>query len=184
VKVPDWRSIADSGTWIGDRSAPVVITEFSDFQCPFCRRLADSLAVLRTRYPTQVAISYRYFPIERIHPYARAAALSAACAGAQGRFESMHDALYAGRDSLGKWTWKQYARQAKVPDGPAFERCMRDSSYIGRVSADFAAGVRFKVAGTPTVLVNDVRLPGTPTLAVLDSLVRDQLRSAGPAKRD
>jgi protein-disulfide isomerase len=80
----------------GNPRAAVVIAEFSDFQCPFCKRWVDqSLATIRERVGDDVALAFLHFPIVQIHPNAGNAGAAAICAGEQGRFWEMHDLLFA-----------------------------------------------------------------------------------------
>lgn len=83
----------------GSRGAKVVIAEFSDFQCPFCRQWVERyLPTLRQRLGDEVALAYLHFPIQQIHPNAPYAALAAVCADEQGKFWPMHDLLFARQD--------------------------------------------------------------------------------------
>jgi len=80
----------------GDANAPVMVAEYSDFQCPFCKRWVESsLPKLRAREKDGVALAFLHFPIVQIHPNAGYASLAAACAGRQGKFWPMHDLLFA-----------------------------------------------------------------------------------------
>ena len=173
-RVTEWRSVADGGRIMGPANSAVVITEFSDFQCPYCRRLAPTLKQLRSKYVGQVAVSYRHFPLPR-HEHAVAAALASECASEQGRFEEYHDALFQQADSIGKKAWAEFASSAGVANRRAFEQCMSDSTHLSRVNADLAAGQELRVTGTPTVLVNEWRLRGTPALGVLDSIIQAEI---------
>ena len=178
-EVSDWRRYASAGHRIGSRSATVVITEFSDFQCPFCRRLHLVLNVIRARHPEDVAIVYRHFPLPHAHHYARAAALAAECAAAQGRFESYHDALYQHQRALGRLPWTQYALLAGVRDTLSFDRCVRDSIYARVLQADVDAARELNVTRTPTVLVNGWRMHEALTPTTLERLIDSELaRSA------
>ncbi|MBA4180898.1 MAG: hypothetical protein C0506_09955 [Anaerolinea sp.] len=80
----------------GNPSAKVMIAEFSDFQCPFCKRWTeDNIKRLRARLGNEVAIAFLHFPISQIHPNAGNASIAAICAGEQGKFWQMHDLLFA-----------------------------------------------------------------------------------------
>jgi protein-disulfide isomerase len=73
-----------------------MIAEFSDFQCPFCKRWTESsLGAVRKRLGDDVAIAFLHFPITQIHPNAGNASVVAICAGQQGKFWEMHDLLFA-----------------------------------------------------------------------------------------
>ena len=80
----------------GNANAKVMIAEFSDFQCPFCKQWTDqSMQQLRARLGDDVAFAFLHFPIVQIHPNAGNASLVAICAGQQGKFWEMHDLLFA-----------------------------------------------------------------------------------------
>jgi protein-disulfide isomerase len=80
----------------GDRKAKVIIAEFSDFQCPFCKRWVDQvLGRLKPKFGKDVALAFLHFPITQIHPNAGNAAVVAYCADRQGKFWPMHDLLFA-----------------------------------------------------------------------------------------
>jgi protein-disulfide isomerase len=177
-KFRDWRVLADGGTKIGPGDAPVVITEFADFQCPYCRRFASTFRDLAVKYPGQIVLSYRHFPLERIHPHARSAAYAAECAAREGRFEHMHDLLLSEQDSIGLIAWQEIAQRAGVENRGAFSECMTEASIIERVEADISLGRSAEIRGTPTVFVNEWRLVGAPSMALLDSLVGELLRKS------
>ena len=170
----NWRDLA-VGQRIGPAQAAVTIVEFSDFQCPFCRTLAHSLSELRKRYPDRVAIVFRHYPLEKVHPFARGAALAAECAGQQGAFAPYHDLLFALQDSLGHISWDTYARRAGVKNITQFADCVKNARLAERVDGDVRVGEAIGVQGTPTILINDRRLSGAPSPGLLDSLVRMQL---------
>lgn len=172
--VPEWRAFAAGGHRMGPADAPVTIVEFSDFQCPFCRVLADRLRTIRERYPEQVAMVYRHYPLQ-IHPFALPAVRASECAAAQGRFAAFHDALFARQDSLGIVPWTRFATAAEVPDTAAFRRCADESGAIPALARDTLAGSRLNVTGTPTLLINNVRFGGVPPLDTLDAYVKAAL---------
>jgi protein-disulfide isomerase len=172
LHVGNWRAYASEGRVLGPPDAPVTIVEFSDFQCPYCKVLYRSLKAVRVRYPGKVRVVYREYPLEGLHAHAFEAAVAAECAGTQGRFEALHDLLFEKQDSIGLLSWATLAHRSRIPDARAFSRCLTDSAATWRVRADIAAGRRLGVRGTPTVLLNDLLLPGTPTELQLDSLTR------------
>ena len=172
--VPDWSSYARDGQRMGPASARVTITEFSDYQCPFCKKFNTVLHQVRAAHPNDVAVVYRHFPL-RQHEYARTAALASECAAAQGRFEAFTDTLYAAQGSIGERRWTAFASAAGIRDTIAFSTCVRDSTYDQRIRRDEAEGKRLKAHGTPTVLVNGWRVNGPLTLDVIEKLVSQEL---------
>ena len=96
---PDLRGAAIKGS----PDAPVVILEYSDFQCPFCQRwFTDVLPELEGRIGGELALAFAHFPLSQIHPNAEAAHAAAECAGEQGKFWEMHDLLFERQ-----WEWER-----------------------------------------------------------------------------
>lgn len=178
--VREWPRIAEGGTAIGAAGAPVVLVTFSDFQCPFCARLAESVATLRREQPDRLRMVYRHFPLRSIHPHAWAAALASECAAEQGRFEQYHDELFARQDEIGARRWMDLAVSAGVPDTVAFSSCMARELPAARIRADVALGDALGVTGTPTVFLNGSRVRAGVSPERLARLVAEAARSPGP----
>jgi protein-disulfide isomerase len=149
------------GRVLGPAGARVKIVEFSDFQCPFCARVQADLARVREAYPDDVAIVYRHFPLDALHPHARSAGLAAECAGDQERFEAYHDALYADQRAIGARSWRAFAEAAGVPDLPRFESCVAEGRFLERVEEDVRVGRSAGVSATPTFVVGGRMFSGT-----------------------
>jgi protein-disulfide isomerase len=169
--VANWDQLVSAGQWLGRSDAPVRIVEFSDFQCPFCARTHPALEAVRRRHPDRVAVLYRHFPLDAIHPHARPAAVASECAGEQGRFGEFATLLFAQQDSLGAKPWSRFAAQAGVPDAAAFERCVRESRTLPNVDRDAKLGAATRIEVTPTLVINGTLRPGAITEAELDSLL-------------
>jgi protein-disulfide isomerase len=169
--VDNWDQLTGAGQRMGSAAAPVQIVEFSDFECPYCATFAETLRKVRAKYPDRVAVLYRHYPIQEIHPHARTAALAAECAGQQGRFEHYHDRLFAQQDSIGSKAWERFAREAGVGDVEAFTRCVQDERLLANVDRDTkladAAGVRL----TPTIVIDGTLIPGALSEAELEKWI-------------
>jgi protein-disulfide isomerase len=175
--VSGWRSIAAGGSNVsGPMNAPVVLTVFTDFQCPYCKRSARSVDSVLRAYPVDVRLVVRHLPISRIHPGAVGAAKAAICAGRQGRLLEMHDALYLNSDSLASGRWADLAREAGVTDSLAFTNCLSSGPTDAQLRSDSVAAQSVGARGTPTILVNETLIPFAPTRQILDSLIRDKLQ--------
>jgi protein-disulfide isomerase len=172
--VKDWERYKEHGNRVGSSSAPVTIVEFSDFECPFCRRLHETLREIRAEYP-QIATVYRHYPLERIHQNARKAALASECAASLGRFTEFADALFERQDSIGVISWAKFGQAAGISDTLAFNNCIRDSVHVDRIRVDQEAGKALKVTGTPTVLVNQWRIRGGAKESII-KLIEDALK--------
>ncbi|NOT07105.1 MAG: thioredoxin domain-containing protein [Gemmatimonadales bacterium] len=171
-KISDWKPLFEGGSVMGPIGAPIRILVFSDFQCPFCAEANTSLARLRAAFPGQVAVIHRHFPLESIHPYARAAARAAECAGAQGRFEVYQDALFAAQASLPSQPWDSLARVSAVPDSAAFARCHAASLFDERITRDLKLGRAIGVNGTPTFIFDGKMVAGAPAVQLIEKWVR------------
>lgn len=172
-RVDDWAALTSAGQWLGKRDAPVRIVEFSDFQCPFCAKTHPVLEAVRRRHPDRVAVLYRHFPLDDIHPHARQAAVAAECAAAQGRFGEYTTALFAQQDSLGAKPWTRFAAEVGVRDPAAFNRCLSTPAPMANVDRDARAGRDTKVEVTPTLVINGTLRPGAVTEAELERLIAE-----------
>ena len=169
----NWKLYSTRGIRVGAPNARVTVVEFSDFQCPFCRRAADDLRELRRTFPNDVELVYRHFPL---HKHSVDAAIAAECASHTGNFEALHDALFEQPDSIGVKSWIAFARDAGIRDIVGFERCRADPAVRKSVAEDSAAAIRFGVTGTPTILLNDRRFEANPGLARMRSVVEGLIR--------
>lgn len=172
-RVSNWAALTSAGQWLGNPNAPVRIVEFSDFQCPFCAKTHPVVEAVRRRHPGRVAVLYRHFPLDALHPYARQAAQASECAAAQGRFGEYSTALFAQQDSIGIKPWARFAAEAGVRDAAAFDRCVKDERVAARVERDARAGRETNVQVTPTLVINGTLRPGALTEAELERLVAE-----------
>jgi protein-disulfide isomerase len=166
-----------TGPQRGPADARVTIVEFSDFQCPFCGRLAPILKQLQQAYPTDVRLVFRNFPLRAIHPNAGRAAQAGVCAGAQGKFWEMHDAMYADQNALGQAALEDKARRVGL-DPRAFSDCLQSTRTAEAIAADEQAAERLGLSGTPGSFVNGRFVNGALPLSDWRKLVDDELLRA------
>ena len=179
LKNDDWAHLAASGRRLGPEGAKVTIVEFSDFQCPFCARLElTAITALRAKYPRDVAVVFRHWPLP-IHQYSEAAAVAAECAGAQGHFEEFANALFREQATIGTRPFPSFAKQAGITDSSAFEACRNNPATQRLVDGDAADARALGAHGTPTVIVNGWWFQRGMDPAKLDSVVRAHLQAAG-----
>jgi protein-disulfide isomerase len=143
----------------GAASAPVEITEYADYQCPYCQSLATlQMPTIETRLIQTGRLRWRYrdFPLQQ-HTYSRLAAHSAACADEQGKYWEQHRRIYQGQaewaeSSNGGSFFRQYAKDNGLDMG-RYDDCMKTAKYAGRIQASLNEGTKLGVNSTPTLLV-------------------------------
>jgi len=162
----------------GDPKAPVTIVEFSDFQCPYCKKSESTLHELLAKYNGRVKLAYLDFPLREIHPQAQSAAEAARCAGEQGKFWEYHDALYADQSKLDSAELLAQARTLHL-DVKSFQLCLDSGKFKSKIDADLAQGSKVGVAGTPGFFVNGVFLSGARPEADFEKIIDSQLAMLG-----
>jgi protein-disulfide isomerase len=136
----------------GSPTARAIMIEFSDFECPFCGRFArETLPELRTAYvgTGKLRIVFRHLPLP-MHQFALGASVGASCAGEQGRFWEMHDALFRSQADLSPESISGRASGLGL-DPIVFNRCVRDGAQR-RVAVDVAEAKSLGISGTPAFL--------------------------------
>lgn len=161
----------------GPANAPLTIIEFSDFECPYSRAMAQLLDRLEQAYQGRVRRVFRHFPLP-IHENAIRAAEAVTCAREQGRFWEMHDNVFQAQTRLDAATLRQLA----VASGLEMERyaaCVASSTISDWWKEDRADGEAYGVSGTPTLFVNGRVLAGSQPYRRLIEVVEDELARAG-----
>lgn len=146
------------GYFLGSDSAPVEVTEYADYQCPYC---ADFDIVtfpdIKSRLIETGLVRYRYrdFPLS-MHTYSRLSAHAAACADDQHKFWPMHALIYEGQPDWDQGgAEKQFQKYAGIVglDVNAYNECMSSARHAGRIEASYQEGVALGVNSTPTFLI-------------------------------
>jgi protein-disulfide isomerase len=137
---------------LGNPEAPLTLIEFSDYQCPYCRRFFEAtLPALQAEYIDTGKLRYvfRDFPLDRIHPQARKVAEAAHCAGEQGKYWEMHDLLFQHQKALQLEQLQAYGRSLGL-DSSTFTACLEEAKYASEVQKDIEDGTAAGVHGTPS----------------------------------
>jgi len=140
---------------LGKNDAPVTIVEFSDYQCPFCRRYSLTVfPVLKRDYidTGKVRYIFRDFPLTSIHQQAKKAHESAHCAGEFDKYWEMHDALFQNQKDLMVPSLKQYAAKLGL-DSTIFEGCIDSGKYQADIQKDIDDGAAAGIRGTPSFFI-------------------------------
>ncbi len=150
---------------VGDKNAPVTLVEYSDFECPVCKKLHDVLRGVLPNYPGKVRLVFKDFPLEQLHPWARTAAIAGRCAYQQDpkAFWKIYDLIYDNQEIISAanaWTkLSDYAAQSGL-NGETFKTCMASPEPGAAIEASRANGQVLEVNSTPTVFVNGRRMVG------------------------
>src|SRR6266436_209920 len=162
----------------GSAQAPVMIIEFSDYQCPFCRSLQPTLKNLLAKYDGKVSLAYRDFPLRGMHGQAELGAESSRRASEQRKFWEYHDLLFANPDKLNRLGLLELARRLKLDEG-AFESCLSSGKHRADVEKDLQDGIRAGVMGTPGIFINGTLLSGAQAESVFERLIEAELANVG-----
>ncbi len=154
----------------GDSQAPVTIIEFSDFECPYCAAFYKNMRKLWKKYPHKIRWVYKQFPLDSIHPQARAAAEASECAAEQGKFWEFADRLEEERENLGQPLYQSIASSLFL-DIERFNSCVNNRVYKDKVNGDMQLGIESSVKGTPTSFFNGYMVPGVIPFSQLEKIV-------------
>jgi len=175
------RSIDISGSpFKGNADAPVAIAVFSDFQCLYCKQLLPVFDEVLEKYPEQVKVVFKNFPL-RSHQFAVQAAVAALAADKQGKFWEFHDQLFDNFQSLSDQKIMEIAQALKI-NQEAFEKEMRNPKILTKVRNDFQEGNRIGVRSTPSVFING-RLLKHNTLKEFQTFINKELETLKKNKR-
>lgn len=140
---------------LGPRDAPVTLIEFSDYQCPFCKRHFSTVyPVLKKDYIDTGKLRYVFhdFPIASLHPEAKKAHEAAYCAGEQNRYWEMHDILFESSPDLSVSALKKSAMKIAL-NANQFNHCVESGKYAKDVDKEIAEGTQAGVTGTPAFVI-------------------------------
>ena len=159
----------------GPEDAPIVIVEFSDFECPFCTKWHNETYLpLLEEYPDQIKLVYRNFPLTSIHPNAYLSAEAAMCAGDQDAYWPYHEKLFVGEHGLSKLALNEYARELEL-DTATFEECLESRRYQDFVRADMDYAISIGVQSTPTFYINGQLVVGAQPIQVFRQIIDREL---------
>lgn len=169
----------------GRQSAPVVLEEFGDYQCPPCGMMHPVLKKIGEDYGDRVAIVFRNFPLQKIHKNAFSASRAAEAAGMQGKFWEMNNLIYTNQKA---WSdsaeprplFESYARQLNL-DIDKFKADAEKPETVSRILADFQRGDSLGVTGTPSIFLNGRQLPVESALS--EPRLRAEIDAALAAKK-
>lgn len=173
---------------IGTPGAPVVLVEFSDFQCPYCKEEATMLRQnLLSAYPKQVRLYFKTFPLD-MHPWARPAAMASQCVYRQkaDAFWEYHDWIFAHQAEITPENLKEkvmeWAKGQKDLDALQLSSCIESKATAAEVDKVLAEGHALEVGGTPTLFVNGRRIGQTIGWPDLRNIIDNEIEYQKTAK--
>ena len=160
---------------IGPENAPVVIVEFSDFNCQYCGLFArTTFPVLMSKYSKEIRFVYRHAPLGPASSFE--AAQASICAYDQDCFWEYHDALFENQDRLGAELYKEIATSLEL-DLPAFNACLKNNDYMDLIETDLDFALTTGVRGTPTFFINGLALVGAQPMEVFTEVIDAELQA-------
>ncbi|MEN9723183.1 MAG: hypothetical protein RJB38_1169 [Pseudomonadota bacterium] len=162
---------------MGKKGAKVTIVEFSDFQCPFCARGADTVHEIAKKYGSKVQIAFRHFPLP-MHKEARPASEASMCVNEQGtdKFWKFHDKVFKNQQSLDDASLEKFAKESGA-NVEKFKACYSAKKFAKLVQDDMEYGEKVGVRSTPTFFVNGQIVNGAVPIEQFSELIDEALAS-------
>lgn len=166
---------AGDAPYVGGADAKVTIVEFSDFQCPYCKRGAELMDELKKKYGKKIKVAFKHFPLP-FHNQARLAAQAAICAHKQKNdsFWKLHDKMFGDQQGLAREGLVAKATAIGLNKGD-FEKCLDDGTVAQMVQADIDLGKKVGVKSTPTFFVNGKMINGAQPVEVFSEEIDEEL---------
>jgi len=159
----------------GKEGAPVTVVEFSDFQCPFCSRAAETVNQIKKKYGNKVRLAFKHFPLP-MHRDAKPASEASMCVNEQGsdKFWKFHDLVFKNQDKLDAASLEKYAKDSGA-DSKKFAECMSAKKYSDYVSKDLEYGEKIGVKSTPTFFINGQLVSGAVPIETFSEIIDEEL---------
>ena len=176
--IDDWHRLPWKTYVVGDSAKPVQIVEFTDLECPACRKFHTViLPATLEEFGDQVGFSVIHLPLPG-HRFAIGGARGTTCAASKGRAAAFLGEVFRRQDSIGLRTWGSFAAAAGISDTLAFGECMRDLTRTTIVDSGLALAARLDIRATPSLFVNGWLVPNQD--AELRRVIRELLRGRMP----
>jgi predicted DsbA family dithiol-disulfide isomerase len=153
----------------GNKTAPVQVIIFIDFECPFCQRSFPITREVMDRFEPAIDIVFKHFPLNSIHPQAQKSSEASACAQEQGKFWEYYTELFE-RQELDDASLLRYAETLQL-NTTQFEQCLTSDRYSAQITQDLEDGIALGVRGTPTYFINGKKLEGVHPLETWNTLI-------------
>jgi len=169
--------LGDATPTLGKKGAKVTIIEFSDFQCPFCSRGAETVHELQKKYGNKVVIGFRHFPLP-MHKEARPASEASMCVNEQStdKFWKFHDLVFKNQQGLDEAGLEKLAKEAGA-NVDKFKECVKAKKFAKHVEDDMSYGEKVGVRSTPTFFVNGQMINGAVPIEQFAEIIDEELAS-------
>lgn len=176
------EDLSDDDAALGDQNAPITIIEFSDYECPYCKKFwENTLPEIKEKYINtgKVKFIYRDFPLAS-HKDAQKAAEATECADEQGKFWEMQDKIFQNQSAMVVSDLKRYAADLGL-DEDSFNKCLDSGEYKNEVKKDFSDGEKAKISGTPTFFIGSKekgfeKLVGAQPFGAFEQVIEGMLK--------
>ena len=163
--------------FVGDKSAPVTLTEFGDYESEACAKVNEVVKKLLEDYEGKIRLNYRHFPQTRIHQRSLKAAEAAVGAAQEGKFWEMHNIIFANRRNLGTTSLKLHSKEAGVKNKKFLDDLV-NAIYGWHVQADIREGLDRGVKEVPAFFINGEFFTGKPSYENLSATIELALKKA------
>jgi protein-disulfide isomerase len=171
--------IKNAGAVKGAEDAKVTMVEFSEYQCPYCKRYVEgAYKQIMENYGRQIRYIFRDYPLP-FHQQAQMTAEAARCAGEQGKYWEYHDKLF---DEQEKWINQENVQEVLVSlatslglNQSQFRDCLTSGKFTQAVKDDFVLGQKVGVQGTPSFFINGQMLVGAQPYSVFEAVIKEEL---------
>lgn len=157
----------------GDANAPITLIEFSEFQCPFCKRTRATISKILDTYKGKVRYVFRDFPLS-FHQQAKPAAIAANCANKQNKYWEFNAKLFENQQKLSNDLYQSLAKDAGL-DLDAFDKCLKDKAVANEIDKDQEDGISVGVSGTPAYFINGKFLSGAQPFEAFQEIIDEEL---------
>ena|ERR1700674_5375473 len=161
--------------WKGEKTAPVTIVLFGDYESEACSKTDHAIEKLFEEFNGKIRYNYRHFPLTQIHQKAQKAAEAAVASAQEGKFWEMHRILFEKKRGLGTITLKDYAKEAGITNKKFLDGLV-NSTFSWEVRADLLEGLAKGVRDVPAVFINGELFEGKPTYDNLRKVVEEVLK--------
>lgn len=158
--IEDWKNLIHAHNAVtGPENSEIVIIEYTDFECPFCKKHAESTRnQILENYGDSVRIVFKHFPLEAIHPKAKQLAIAAQCAVRDGKFWEIQEIFFKQQTTVDTNEILDIGKSLGLGEG--YVDCVINEMTLPEVEQDIEDGLKNGIEGTPTFVVNGKVLVG------------------------